>query len=109
MSLDIYLYENKDDGQPIYNANVTHNLGRMAKEAGFYQALWRPEEIGIEKAKDLVPYIRNGINKMCEDPDYYKQFDSPNGWGTYDDFLLWLIELNHKLKLNLNSFVIVGR
>jgi hypothetical protein len=25
----------------VYNANITHNLGKMA-EAGLYEALWRP-------------------------------------------------------------------
>jgi hypothetical protein len=109
MSLDIYLYKNKDCEQPIYDANITHNLGRMAKEAGFYQALWRPEEIGIEKAKDLIPYIRNGINKMIEDPDYYKQFDSPNGWGLYDNFLPWLIKLFHELKRYPESYIYSSR
>jgi hypothetical protein len=46
---------------------------------------------------------------MTEDPDYYKQFDSPNGWGTYKDFLPWLIKLHHNLKLNPNSFIEASR
>ena len=33
-----------------YSANITHNLGKMAEEAGIYKHLWRPEEIGITKA-----------------------------------------------------------
>ena len=30
----------------------------MAKEADIYQHLWRPDEIGITKAAELIPPIR---------------------------------------------------
>jgi hypothetical protein len=26
----------------VYNANITHNLGKMAEKAGLYETLWRP-------------------------------------------------------------------
>jgi hypothetical protein len=53
MSLDVTLYRNYhvsyDDGKTLepkkeemYSANITHNLGDMASEAGIYEALWRP-------------------------------------------------------------------
>ena len=29
----------------MYNANITHNLGKMAEEAGIYEALWRPYQL----------------------------------------------------------------
>jgi hypothetical protein len=38
----------------VYSANITHNLGKMADEAGVYEALWRPEEIGVKTAFDLI-------------------------------------------------------
>ena len=49
MSLDVELFE-KIDGvdRLVFEANVTHNLNRMAEAAGFYKEVWRPEEIGIE-------------------------------------------------------------
>jgi hypothetical protein len=123
MSLDIYLCKknkvqessNTEDkstfnyDEILYEANITHNLGKMAKEAGFYQALWRPEEIGITKAKELEPYIRKGVQEMVEKPDYYEQFNSPNGWGTYDNFLPWLVKLNRALKKYPEAFIEASR
>jgi hypothetical protein len=63
MSLDVYLYEQTSDipeeqcisciaeeedhshKNTLYWRNLTHNLGRMAAEAGIYEACWRPEEL----------------------------------------------------------------
>lgn len=56
----------------VYSANITHNLGRMAEEAGIYRVLWRPEEIGIEKAW------------LKRRPDHFKAFNPSNGWGSYE-------------------------
>jgi hypothetical protein len=36
----------------VFDYNITHNLGEMAKAAGIYMELWRPEEIGIIKANN---------------------------------------------------------
>ena len=48
MSLDVCL---KTDvcpfckvGDYVYQANITHNLGKMAEEAGIYKALWRQKK-----------------------------------------------------------------
>ena len=81
------------DGEELWSANITHNLGRMARESGFYQELWRQEEIPIIKASQLIEPLRAGIARLKERPKYYKQFDAPNGWGTYEQFLPWLDEL----------------
>jgi hypothetical protein len=84
MSLDVYLIEN---GEYVYDANITHNLGTMADAAGIYQALWRPEEIGAVYAKDITEIVKGGLMKMVCAPTEYKQYDSPNGWGMYDHFV----------------------
>lgn len=74
----------------VYDANITHNLGKMADAAGIYYALWRPEEIGATKASDIIPILEKGFEDMKERPEHYKQFDSPNGWGLYVHFLPWV-------------------
>lgn len=100
MSLDVYLKVGEDrieqcercDGtgkinhgrERVYDANITHNLNKMADAAGIYQALWRPEEIGITKAGQLAPLLRDGLKKLEADPEKFKQFNPPNGWGDYD-------------------------
>jgi hypothetical protein len=74
----------------LYEANITHNLGKMAQEAGIYMHLWRPEEIGITQAKELIKPLLDGLEKMEADPEGYSKFDSPNGWGLYKNFVPWV-------------------
>lgn len=73
-----------------YDANITHNLGTMARNAGIYEAVWRPDENGYSKAGDIIAILENGIVDMKNRPEYYRQFDAGNGWGTYRDFVPWL-------------------
>jgi len=59
MSLDVYLQVPackvcERGPTTVYDANITHNLGEMADEAGVYKHLWRPEEIGLTKAAELI-------------------------------------------------------
>ena len=94
MSLDISLVTPKCPtccrSDEIWSANITHNLNRMASVAGIYEVLWRPEEVGIKKAKDVIEPLEEGIKKMEEDPEKYSKHNAPNGWGTYKVFLPWL-------------------
>jgi hypothetical protein len=92
MSLDIYL-NCKCCGNLCYKANVTHNLGRMASEAGIYNCLWRAPENNYTKAEQLINPLKAGIEKMEKNPERFKQFNPENGWGDYEGFLRWLKEL----------------
>lgn len=76
----------------VYSGNITHNLNIMAKEAGIYQALWRPEETHITKAKQLIEPLEDGLSLMLSDPKRFKQFNPENGWGSYDS----LVEFVHE-------------
>lgn len=103
MSLDIYLL-----GEPVektcqcvdcghthtcmsqethFDANITHNLNTMADAAGIYEALWRPNEHGHERAKTLVPLLEAGLERLRSDPNHYRNYDAKNGWGTYEQFV----------------------
>jgi len=100
MSLDFYLIapepvevqcpycgHESPEKRELYESNITHNLGKMATEAGIYEHLWHPERLGIQTAKELVEPLEKGLQKLYNDPDYYKTFDSPNGWGCYVHFV----------------------
>jgi len=84
---------NRDDpnwgqaNEQLYWANITHNLGKMAGEAGIYEALWRPEELGFDTANQIIPLLTEGLAKLKADPEKYKKFDSPNGWSLYIHFV----------------------
>lgn len=88
MSLDVYLTAVRP--KQVFQANITHNLNKMADEAGIYKHVWRPEEIGITHARMLIGPLRDGIALMRSDPERFRALDTPNGWGTYDQFVPWL-------------------
>jgi len=95
MSLDVYLVVDVDVGGAelkrivLYDANITHNLGEMADTAGIYQCLWHPEENNIEIAGQLIEPLKEGIEKLKADPNKFKAFNAPNGWGSYENFVPW--------------------
>ena len=71
----------------VYESNITHNLGEMAAAAGIYEALWRPEEIGALRAKDIAPRLREGLQKLRAEPTVFKSHNPSNGWGDYDELV----------------------
>lgn len=98
MSLHVSLYRklylSYDEGKTyvekeecVYDANITHNLGKMADKAGIYYALWRPEEIEKSKAKDIIELLEKGLSDLKSRPEYFEKFNSPNGWGIYEHFV----------------------
>lgn len=91
MGLSFTLTENKPT--EVYWANITHNLTGMAGEAGIYHCLWRPEEIGAKKAKDIIPILTDGLAMMLDEPDRFKKFNTDNEWGTYDQFVPWVEDI----------------
>lgn len=72
------------DEREVYSANITHNLGEMAAAAGIYKALWRPEEIGITKAKELIVPLADGLAMLRVEPEKFKALNPKNGWGNYE-------------------------
>jgi hypothetical protein len=84
MTLDGYF----DD--EIYSANITHNLNKMADAAGIYQALWRPEEIGVTKAIQLIVPLSQGLAVLLGDRARFEEFNPPNGWGSYDALITFV-------------------
>lgn len=73
-----------DDDETVYSDNITHNLNTMAKEAGIYKHCWRPDEINIEKARQLIEPLSIGLGLLVNTPENFKQFNPKNGWGTYE-------------------------
>ena len=65
MSLDVSLYVGDDR---VFDANITHNLTTMADKAGIYGPVWRPEEVGIVVASQLIEPLRKGIDTAMADP-----------------------------------------
>ena len=68
----------------VFDRNITHNLNKMASEAGIYEALWRPDEIGVTKAKELIGPLTDGLVRLKAEPEKFRAFSPSNGWGTYE-------------------------
>ena len=88
MSLDVYL--ERVQPSTVFEANYTHNCGKMADAAGIYYHLWRPEEIGITLASQLIEPLEAGIKAMETDSAKFIALNPANGCGSYDTFLPWV-------------------
>lgn len=121
MSLDIYLKENAESEDSLYWANITHNLGKMAREVKFhinvwgnreyvtlYECLWHPEEItkqfkhAFNTASCLITPLTESLMHLHAMPEKYKEFEHVTWnykefehitWGKYEDFIPFLEKL----------------
>lgn len=122
MSLDVYLYESAEhacskcghvdlvsSGGCVYEANITHNLGQMADEAGIYTALWRPEEMSAVFARDLIEPMQAGLALLKSDRPRFEKFNAPNGWGKYEHFVPFVERYLQACEANPNAIVKVSR
>ena len=85
-------HEPYEDTDEVFSYNITHNLGKMAAAAGVYKALWRPEELGATKAKDLIGPLQEGLDELNSDRAKYEAFNPPNKWGSYDGLLAFVAQ-----------------
>ena len=80
-----------DEEDPcVYHANITHNLTTMAEAAGLYTPLWRPEEIGVTRAAQLIPLLRDGLCLLLAEPQRFEAYNPRNGWGTYRQLCIFV-------------------
>ena len=139
MSLDVYLYRRKwisydagktltEEEETFYDANITHNLGEMAKEAGIYEALRRPhrlredydiaednyeaehefEDNVVILASEIIPVLEKGLNDLKARPEYFEKFNSSNGWGMYENFVPFVEKYLNACKEYPNAIVEVS-
>lgn len=73
-----------DDSVTLFDGNITHNLGKMAAEAGLYDCMWQPKEHGITKASELIEPLTAGLFVLKNDRPKFEAFNPNNGWGDYD-------------------------
>ncbi len=88
MSLDIRLTQMEE--VTVVDKNITHNLGKMWSAAGVYNALYNSAG---QTAKSVLPALWDGLSLMMSDPERFKVYDAPNGWGTYEFAIPWLGQL----------------
>tara|TARA_R100000935_G_C2821892_1_gene160208 strand:- start:1110 stop:1430 length:321 start_codon:yes stop_codon:yes gene_type:complete len=84
MSLDIDLIEY---GESMWSGNMTHNLNKIAIEAGVYECIWRPDEIGVKYARDNISNLRFALGIFYSKYDELKKLNPSNGWGDIDGLI----------------------
>ena len=100
MSLDLTVLKRKSrkrkgSTEEVWSGNITHNLGRMAKEIRtgnktLYDLLWyAPEVVSHDYIGDLI----EAFNRMIRDKERLEEYNSPNGWGTYYNLFQFLSDL----------------
>lgn len=84
--------EVESDTNRVFEWNITHNLGEMADQVKIgdhtlYQYLWRPEEIGVTHARQLIDPLSQGWLFMLSNQERLEKFNPANGWGDFDGLL----------------------
>lgn len=79
-----------EEREEFFSANITHNLNTMADEAGIYKHLWRPDEIGITKAYQLIEPLRSGLALLVSDRPRFEKLNPSNEWGSYDGLVAFV-------------------
>ena len=82
MSLDLSIFATRPTC--VFDANITHNLARMARECGLYEPLWRSEGA---RAGDLIVPVSEGVAELVLRPEKYREFNPENGWGDYENLV----------------------
>ena len=107
--MSLYIYLTAIRPTTVYSGNITHNLNKMADEAGIYKLLWRPEELGITKASEVIEPLKIGINVLKSDPEKFKKFNPENGWGNYEILVRFAEEYLASCKENPDADISVSR
>ena len=92
-----------------YWSNITHNLGKMAKAAGIYEHLWRPEEIDITTAGQLVEPLTAGLATLRAEPDRFRVLNPSNGWGNYEGLVQFVADYLAACQDNPTATIRVSR
>lgn len=93
----------------VFWGNITHNLVGMAKAAGIYLYLWRPETYGITKAKELIEPLEDGLKRLKSAPDHFKELNPSNGWGNYEGLVALVEKYLEACREYPDAVVYVGR
>ena len=92
-----------------FDANITHNLNKMADAAGLYQIVWRPDENKITYAEQLIDPLTEGLARLKANPESFKKYEPSNGWGSYDGLVQFLEEYLDACKKFPQALVYVSR
>ena len=99
MSYDIALYrkglKNKERAYYDYDGNITYNVYEMLEVAFGEYHLKKWNDLSCDK---FFKNLEKGYIDMKENPEKYRKYNSPNGWGTYETTLNAIEKLYKAIK-----------
>ncbi|MDK2126249.1 hypothetical protein [Parachitinimonas caeni] len=99
----------RDDGQELYSSNITHNLARMAEEAGIYTCLWAPDENSFTTAGQIIEPLASGVCLLATNRARFELFNADNGYGRWQDLLCFCAECLQACKDHPHATICVSR
>lgn len=105
MSLDISLHQEAEYNTEVYEANITHNLGEMAREITCFILQKREEKPKVITLYDILwhgsgqsglviaPMLEVGLHELKENRRWYEKYNPENGWGNYEGLIKFTEEL----------------
>jgi hypothetical protein len=128
--------EHEIPGESVWSRNITHNLTKIASEAGIYEAMWRPyqvvdpaaamvgkdaDEAGqhetarrIEdqitvRARDLEATLSAGLARLQDNPAHYAQWEPANKWGSVRGLIEFVTAYLNAIREYPDAIVSVSR
>lgn len=106
MSLDVYIVDPATKAD-LFSDNITHNLATMAHAVGIYQHLWRPGEIGIETAGQLIAPLEAALPLITK--ERLTHLEPSNRWGKVANLRQFVSDLLDAARLHPTARVIACR
>lgn len=95
--------------EEVFWGSTTHNLSHMAEAAGLYKAVWRPDESDISVAATLIPILEKGLDRLKNNPKWFKTFNPSNGFGSYEGLISFIEKYLSACKDNPEAIIDVCR
>lgn len=109
--IDVYYnFDDKAWVTDVFDANITHNLNKLADYVGIYKHLWRPDEIDIKYAKELIKPLKTGLKKLQSGSiEKFRTFEPENKWGVYENLVEFVKNYIKACKEYPDARVLVSR
>lgn len=103
------IIEEEIETNEFWHGNITHNLTEMAEDClsfdeesqryNLYDLLWRDTQVPFEGdyLNVYIAHLAYCLYVLKNDPDHFKQFNPPNGWGTYEQLIKFVRSFIHAL------------
>lgn len=93
----------------FWHGNITHNLTEMAENClsfdeygqyyDLYDLLWKDTQTPFtgDYLNVYIAHLSYCLYVLKNDPEHYKKFNPPNGWGTYEQLCDFVESFIHAL------------